>query len=172
MNLPDEQVVMMKELNNTGPVQAAMEASNWEWLAGWVSARFGVPVTGEWVRVTVAAHAGVHNPDRREFPDQMWWSDGSWAMWLKTQLIKQGRVPGAGCRASGYEAFYNELHTGFVCIPEDPDMLARLFGDRNPADAGTLARRLRTPAIARTLTMPDPIDRTAARVTGFPRTEG
>ena len=142
-----------------GPVEAAVRRNDWCWVAGWVSGRFDVRVDSVW------AHDRWRNrgPGRRSCGGN--WSDGSWAMFWKAQLIKDGFF---AHEAAGVETFRltTEMHCFFISLEETPEMLERLRRVRNENDDGTKQRGTATPAIERILTSPEPIDATAARVVG------
>lgn len=139
-----------------GPAGRAFQRRDFAWLAGWLTARFGVPVAADRV-------AGWQ-------PDPRWvgliedsWSDGSWACWWKNRMEAAGLF---GPKCAGVEAVRLEvpMHVFFLAIDETDEQLARLRRkEPGEKDSGP---RLATPGIERVVTMPAPIDRTAAAVVG------
>lgn len=144
--------------SNCGAVQAAYDRSDWAWLAGWITGRFGAEVSAKWVE--------ARQPKLAKHFDDPNWSDGSWAMYWKTQLIKAGHFGTVGYRESDFlTAVTATLHVGFVSIEETPDMVEVLRRPELAYDPDAAKRGLSTPGIARTLHSPEPIDRVAKRVT-------
>jgi hypothetical protein len=138
-----------------GAIERANAEGDWGWLAEWISRRFNVFVNGDWVY--------MHRPEIR----RPGWSDGSWAMWYKSQLIADNRIWHGqdGEEPPPIICLKVVMHCFFLSVPETPEQLARLRGRDNSADEAT--PRLQTPAIERTLESPTPINRTAAKVVGL-----
>lgn len=139
----------------SGAVERANRNGNWDWLAEWVSRRFNVFVNADWIYMNRPALRLPH------------WSDGSWAMYYKAQLIEQGRI---GHGQDGAEplppvCLKVVMHCFFLCVEETPEQLARLRVRDTSDDLAKLG--VQTPGIERTQEMPQPIDRTAAKVVGL-----
>jgi hypothetical protein len=141
--------------NNCGAVERAVKDGDWSWVAGWVAGRFGKAVTTEWCENCCRELTqGRMNGAR--------WSDGSWALYWKTQLINDGYFSSP---TVGVETFRLEvpLHVFFLSLEESDEMLQRLKR-KEPEDDGNKRRKVATPGIERVTTSPEPIDRVAARV--------
>lgn len=143
-----------------GPAGRAMAAGDWAWVAGWLCGRFGVDVGPEFVE--------YHNATRqasRAFGVVLsdGWSDGSWAMWWKNRLEAAGLFPHLG-RDPLPVHLDVELHTGQIGRYASPEEMAELETMELP---DYYQDTTATPGIERTQEMPTPIDRTAARVTGY-----
>src|SRR5688572_23481164 len=67
--------------SNCGAVQSAYDRSDWAWLAGWITGRFGArKVKASWVE------ANKPKPSKQfGLPE---WSDATWAMFWKARLIQ------------------------------------------------------------------------------------
>lgn len=138
-----------------GPVERANREGNWEFVAEWVSRRFGVSVNGDWVYL---------NRPKLRLPH---WSDGSWAMYYKAKLIGQGRIGHGqyGGEPPPIVSLKVVMHCFFLSVEETPEQLARLRARDDTDDRARLG--LQTPGIERTQEMPTPINSTAAKVVGL-----
>lgn len=136
-----------------GPLAVALSGENFEWVAGYVHARFGVLVPasriGEWWAAAMLkfhGRLGIFG-----------WSDGTFAMWLKNRLSDAGLLPGSGVAKPIWLGV--ELHVGFLSVEETPEQLAILRRGET-IQTGSPS----SPGIKRRGTI-GPIDRVAARVT-------
>ena len=139
-------------ITNCGAVQLAIEGEDWSWLSGWLFGQFGLNVTPDWCE-----------NECRSIRKIACWSDGSWRMWWKTHLIAAGRFP-VSSNPREHGRLTTELHTGFISIIETEEELAQLTDWR---DSKVIPSGPTTPAIERTQTKPEPIDRVALRVVGW-----
>lgn len=158
-------------MTDPDPIRRAVAARDWTFLAGWCSGRWGVEVDP--ARLGAAVDDFWVDEATRELADRTrlvdlgldascLWSNGSWAMWLKNRVEEAaGKFPhGSAPRLGRLEVI---LHMGFLCVEELPWHLANLCRkDDTPVPGGPS-----TPGIERTLTSPEPIDRTAAKVVGL-----
>lgn len=136
---------------NCGPVQEAYRRKDWAWIAGWVSARFGVSVSATWAK------------ENRPLGRDVVWSDGSWSMYWKTQIIKDDLFEKPGGRPARFEDLKVPMHVFFLHLEETDEMLTRLRNDNTVVRSGPS-----TPGIERTVEKPVPVDRVAGRVSHFP----
>ena len=149
---------LLRVWNNCGAVEVACERCDWSWIAGWIYGKWGCEVTPEWVF--------ANRPEVVKLGGSPVWSDGSWAMYWKTQVIKShvrwGKEPVRHPLTVPFDkAATATLHVFFISLEETEEMIFRLRNDRSPAKSGPA-----TPGIERVMTRPEPIDRTAARVFG------
>lgn len=157
--LPPEEKAHIREVSrrtarmwaNCGAAQKAVDAENWEWISGWLAGRLGVVASAKWCRATRPKGLSA-------------WSDGSWLMYWKTQLIKADKFEEPGRVMVNDQAVTAILHTGFMHITETDEMRWRLGNEDGFQDADSRRRRLATPGIERVMTSPEPIDRVAGRV--------
>lgn len=138
----------MVTLDVFGPASQAMRRHDWPWVAGWLSGRFGVDVSANWI---------ASNKPKNGFGSC--WSDGSWAMWWKRRLELAGLFRTARPSLNTFDLYGVPLNIGFIGIEETEEMKQRL-----PEKDGKPVNRIATPGIERTMQKPTPIDRVAARV--------
>lgn len=149
LNWQEERSHYMTVANNCGAVERATNLCNWGFVAGWILGQWDIHVGADWVK---EVHA-------RKIRGQQHWSDGTWALFWKTQLIEAALIAGAGSQGGPTITVPVPLHIFFLWLEESPEMLARLRRPDHTKPAGPS-----TPGIERVMTNPQPIDRTAALV--------
>lgn len=142
-------------IDNCGSIQDAVDRADWAWIAGYLLGQFGVKTTIEWCRDTV-------NPISE--PGFTSWSDGSWRMWWKVQLIRANRFA-TPRNPLDHGRLTTELHIGFLHIEETEEML-RLLAE-NEYDPDAQKRHVQTSSMDRVMTRPEPVNRVALRVVGW-----
>jgi hypothetical protein len=129
-----------------GAARRAIDRLDVAWIVGWLSGRFEIDVSAEWVASILR---------NRSLPTYN--LDGPWSMWWKVRLEEIGSFPHGSKAYCGL--ILNELHVFFVGIEETEEHLEFLRNE-GPLKDGLAV----TSAISRTETMPLPINRVASRV--------
>lgn len=131
-----------------------MQRSDWVWMSGWLSARFEVEVTVEWVLENLPRTRNGSVVGLNEY------SDGSWAMWFKNRIYSQKLFDWCG-NVQQVGRLTVTLHTGFLSLEETCEHIDRL---RTKDDDTIIRHGPSTPGIERREAPLGPINATAARV--------
>lgn len=138
-------------------IREAVRAGDWDLASRIVSDRFGVITDPEWLSHECLSANGWWGDDGCIGPGG---SDGSALCWIKLRLVERGFLR-ASRRGVEDVRFSVDLHIGFVCLYEPPEMIW-LLADDTPMElrGGGVARS----KIFRTNHEPHAIDRVAIRV--------
>lgn len=131
----------------------AVARGNFEWLAGYVSARIDVNVTGDELRRCCSI---ITN---RDLSFRTCWADDTWMMWIKNRLAEH-RLFDVDHIELGRIRLAVPMHIFFIYLDESMEMLRRLNYDESERhdDAPARSKISGTPEII------FPINRVAGRV--------
>lgn len=132
-----------------GPLSRAIERFDVQFVRGYLASRLESEYTEREIEGLILS---AHKKGGKTFDTD--WSDSTWVCWIRNRL-----APRFERRELTEIKFLCELHIGFLCLEETPEMLLRLHegGKMEPSAA-------RSKISKSLLERLEPIDRVAARV--------